>query len=79
MSYSAFDSLAPSLTLALVRCPYDAVGSLPGSVIVERSTALAVVASRVVSANTLAMDLPGKQKIIWTYLDFLYLHASFNY
>lgn len=60
MSYSAFDSLAPSLTLALMRRPYDAVGSLPGLVIIERCTALAVVTGCVVSADTLAMDLPGK-------------------
>lgn len=61
VSYSAFDSPARSLTLALMRCPYDAIGSLPGLVIVEWCTALTVVTSCVVSANTLAMDLPGKQ------------------
>lgn len=60
VSYSAFDSLAPSLTLALMRCPNDAVGSLPGLVIVERSTALAMITRCVMSANTLAMDLAGK-------------------
>lgn len=42
--------------LALMRCPYDAIGSLPGLVVVEWCTALAVVTSCVVSANTLAMD-----------------------
>ena len=61
MSYSAFDSPAPSLTLALMRCPCDAVGSLPGLVIVEWGAALAVLPGRIVSAHTLAMDLPGKQ------------------
>lgn len=67
---TAFDSLARSLTLALMRCPYDAVGSLPRLVVVERCTALAVVTSCVVSAHTLAMDLPGKhhrQKIVWNF------------
>lgn len=67
---TAFDSLAPSLTLALMRCPYDAVGGLPRLVIVERCTALAVVASCVVSAHTLAMDLPGKhhrKEIVWSF------------
>lgn len=57
----AFDSLAPSLTLALMRRPCDAIGRLPRLVVVERSTALAVVAGCVVSAHTLPMDLPGKQ------------------
>lgn len=42
--------------LALMRCPYDAVGRLPGLVIVERCTALAVVTGCVVSADTLAVD-----------------------
>lgn len=42
--------------LALMRCPCDAVGSLPGLVIVERGAALAVLPGRVVSAHTLAMD-----------------------
>lgn len=58
---TAVDSAAPSLTLALVRCPCDAVGRLPGLVIVERCTALAVVAGRVVSAHTLPLDLLGRQ------------------
>lgn len=62
---TAFDSLGPSLTLALMRCPYDAVGSLPRLVIVERCTALAVVTRRVVSAHTLAMDLQSKHG--WTF------------
>lgn len=48
----------PSLTLALVRRPHDAVGRLPGPVVVQRCAALAVVASRVVPAHTLAVDLP---------------------
>lgn len=42
--------------LAFMRCSYDAVGSLPGLVIVERCTALAVVTACVMSANTLAVD-----------------------
>lgn len=50
----------PSLTLALVWSPHDAVGGLPGLVVVERCAALAVVASCVVSAHTLPVDLPGK-------------------
>lgn len=64
---TAFDSPGPSLTLALVRRPNDAVGSLPWLVIEERCTALAVGTSCVVSAHALAMDLRGKhhrQKII---------------
>lgn len=56
MSHSA----APSLTLALVWSPHDAVGSLPGLVVVERCAALAVVASCVVSAHTLPVDLSSK-------------------
>lgn len=67
---SAFDSLAPSLTLALMRRPCDAVGSLPGLVIVERRTALAVVTGCVVSAHTLAVNLSGKRhrkKVIWIF------------
>lgn len=54
----ALDSLAPSLTLALVWRPDNAVGSLPRPVVVERCAALAVLASRVVPAHTLAVDLP---------------------
>lgn len=55
-------TLPPSLlTLALVRRPYDAVGGLPGLVVVERGAALAVVASCVVSAHALPVDLPGKR------------------
>jgi len=61
VSYSAFDPLAPSLTLALMWRPDDAVGSLPGLVIVERGTALAVLTGRVVSADTPAVDLAGKE------------------
>lgn len=41
--------------------PDDAVGSLPGLVIVERGTALAVLTGRVVSADTPAVDLAGKE------------------
>lgn len=43
-------------------CTHDAVGRLPRQVIVERGTALAVVAGRVVSANAFAVDLPIGQE-----------------
>lgn len=43
-------------------CSYDAIGSLPGLVIVERCTMFTVITGCIVSANTLAMDLPGKHK-----------------
>lgn len=42
--------------LAFMRRPCDAVGSLPGLVIVKRCAALTVVTGCVVSANTLAMN-----------------------
>lgn len=42
--------------LTLVRRPRDAVGGLPGLIVVERCAALAVVAGRVMSAGTLAVD-----------------------
>lgn len=42
--------------LALMWRPSDAVGCLPGLIIVERGTALAVVAGCVVSAHTLPVD-----------------------
>lgn len=61
VSYDASHSLAPSLTLTLVRRPRDAVGGLPGLIVVERCAALAVVAGRVMSAGTLAVDLPDKR------------------
>lgn len=59
---AVIDSGVPSLTLTLVRRPGETVGRLPGSVVVERRTALTVVTSCVVSAHTLSMDLWGSQR-----------------
>lgn len=58
---SAFDSFTPSLTLALVRRPDNAVGRLPRAVVVERGAALAVVAGGVVPAHARAVDLPFRE------------------
>lgn len=41
--------------LAFMRCTHDAVGCLPWQVIVERSTALAVIADCVMPADAFAM------------------------
>lgn len=58
-------TLGPSLTLTLVRRPHDAVGRLPGPVVVERRTALAVLAGCVVSADALSVDLLGKRNTFY--------------
>lgn len=56
-----------TLTLAFTRCSYDAVGSLPGLVIVEGNAVLTVVAGSVVFTHTFPMDLPqGREKAIFT-------------
>ena len=64
MHYSTVELLDRRLTLTLVRRPYDAVGRLPRLVVVERRTALTVVASRVVFAHALPMDLPQAQNVL---------------
>lgn len=69
----AFDSLAPSLTLALMRRPCDAIGRLPRLVVVERSAALAVVAGCVVSAHTLPMDLQKQNYFEFDWNVYLFL------
>lgn len=73
-----FDSLAPSLTLAHMRCPYDTVGGLPRLVIVERCTALAVVTGCVMSAHALAVDLSGQRtrdQAVSKYCNVLYFQS----
>lgn len=50
------------LTPTFVWSPRQSVSRLPGSVVVERSTALAVITCSVVSANTLPMDLAEREE-----------------
>lgn len=50
------------LTPTFVRSPRESVGGLPGSVVVERSAALAVITCSVVSAHTLPMDLRERER-----------------
>lgn len=45
-----------------MRSPCQSVSRLPGSVVVEGSTALAVITCSVVSADALAMDLAESGK-----------------